>query len=80
MRVDLSELEGVVLDEANAIGTAYLRADFLPEDQADAVRTYLQDYTEARVSVAAGSVTVSDYFKVIRASEDIHKELLPSIN
>ena len=35
--------------EANAIGTAYLRADLLPADAAVRVRTLLKKYTELRV-------------------------------
>lgn len=47
--------KALVLEEANAIGTAFLRTDFLPEQQRVASRKYLFDYTEARVSyVEAG--------------------------
>lgn len=34
-----------VLQEANAIGTTYLRADFLPEPARDQVRSLLREYT-----------------------------------
>lgn len=36
-------------EEANAIGTAYLRADLLPEADAAKVRTLLRDYTQLRM-------------------------------
>jgi hypothetical protein len=36
--------------EANAIGTEYLRADFLPEPAATRVKTLLRDYLAERVS------------------------------
>ncbi len=36
-------------EEANAIGTEYLRADLLPRDQADKVHFLLKRYTEERV-------------------------------
>jgi hypothetical protein len=37
-----------VLLEANAIGTTYLRADFLPESARDQVRSLLREYTAHR--------------------------------
>lgn len=39
----------LVLDEANAIGTVYLRADFLPEPQRSDFRETLRIYTTLRV-------------------------------
>ena len=39
---------GAVLQESNAIGTTYLRADFLPEQQRDEVRRLLREYTALR--------------------------------
>ncbi len=47
-----------VVDEANAIGTAYLRADLLPEAQSAAVRQQIADYLDLRVQ--AGSITLAD--------------------
>lgn len=40
----------LVLKEANAIGTTYLRASFLPEAHAKAVEDLLRRYTDARLS------------------------------
>lgn len=57
-----SERRGVVLDEANAIGTAYLRADLLPQAPAEVVRALLQEYTAIRVAVTEQDTTVQDYF------------------
>ena len=49
---DLGELAlnllAVLLDEANAIGTTYLRAGMLP-DRRDAIRALLRDYVETWV-------------------------------
>lgn len=39
----------VVLQEANAIGTTYLRASFLPEPQRSRVRELLREYTAGRI-------------------------------
>jgi hypothetical protein len=41
---------GLVIDEANAIGTAYLRAGFLPERERDASRERLREYVPLQVN------------------------------
>lgn len=43
----------VVLREANAIGTTYLRADFLEENMREEVRSALREYTALRAGGAA---------------------------
>jgi hypothetical protein len=56
----------VLLDEANAIGTTYLRAGMLPE-RGEEVRHLLRDYVAARLeAVRSGNVAEG-----IRRSEDI---------
>src|SRR5262245_15194612 len=40
----------VLLDEANAIGTTYLRAAMLPEPQRAEVRHLLRDYVDVRIA------------------------------
>jgi hypothetical protein len=47
----------VVLEEANAIGTTYLRASFLPDPQSDEVKRLLREYADVRLNaVKAGNV------------------------
>jgi hypothetical protein len=49
--------KGLVREEANAIRTAYLRADFLPEPDRAASKGLLKEYLDARVAFAqAGSI------------------------
>ncbi len=43
-----------VLAEANAIGTAWLRAEFAGAAEAQALRRLLRDYTELRIAVVRG--------------------------
>ncbi|MEO9648947.1 MAG: hypothetical protein ABJG04_02875 [Roseobacter sp.] len=74
-----SERRGVVLDEANAIGTAYLRADLLPPEVSAELKTLLKEYTEIRVAVARENFTIQDYFSTIRASEGIHNQMWPLV-
>lgn len=42
-----------VVNEANAIGTAWLRTDLLPESRGDAARILMRSYTSARIDAAA---------------------------
>jgi hypothetical protein len=41
----------LVVDEANALGTAYLRAEMLPERR-DEIRTLLREYVDVRIDAA----------------------------
>ena len=47
----------LVLEDANAIGTAYLRAQMLPAPLRDETRALLRDYVDVRVD--AGSVSIT---------------------
>jgi hypothetical protein len=59
-----------LLDEANAIGTTYLRAGMLPE-RGDEVRRLLRDYVAARLeAVRSGNVAEG-----IRRSENIQQQV-----
>jgi len=60
----------LVLDEANAIGTTYLRAALLPEKQGLEVRRLLREYAEVRLSVKDGHIQ-----EVLDKSEEIHGKL-----
>jgi len=51
------ERKQLVLDEANAIGTAYLRADLLPETDRDSIRRVLYDYVTLRLDAVQLSNT-----------------------
>jgi len=42
---------GIVLDEANAIGTTYLRAGYLPEPASSQIRELLRQYVPLRIVV-----------------------------
>ena len=60
-----------MLEESNAIGTAYLRADLLPESHAADVRALFREYVDVRVAAAeTGEVT-----EAIRRSEEIQPQL-----
>jgi hypothetical protein len=61
----------VLLDEANAIGTTYLRADFLPDEQRAAVRDLLREYVDVRLA----AVETGDMNPAIKRSEEIQNLL-----
>lgn len=61
----------VLLDEANAIGTTYLRADFLPDEQRAVVRDLLREYVEVRLAAAESG----DVDSAIKRSEEIQNLL-----
>ena len=60
----------VLLDEANAIGTAYLRAGMLP-DRREEIRVLLRDYVDTRLNaVQSGRIAEG-----IRRSEQLQEQL-----
>jgi hypothetical protein len=60
----------VLLEEANAIGTAYLRAELLPAAQTAIVRKLLREYVDLRI--AAPGLGMDGLRKAIERSEQIH--------
>lgn len=61
----------IVVEEANAIGTTYLRAGLLPDGRGAKVRTLLRDYVDARLEV----VHTGDVEKVLHRSDELHRQL-----
>ena len=62
---------GLVIDEANAIGTTYLRAGLLPEPHRSDVRSLLREYVDVRLeAVQPGKLSRS-----IGRSEELHARL-----
>jgi hypothetical protein len=63
---------GLVLSEANSIGTTYLRAGFLPPSQAETSRELLREYVPLRIVTSESSATLGAR---LQRSEEIHDEL-----
>jgi len=61
----------LVLQETNAIGTAYLRAGYLPEEIGVPSRTLLREYAPLRVTTEDPALFVQN----VARSEEIHDEL-----
>jgi hypothetical protein len=64
--------KAMVVEEANAVGTAYLRAGFLGESDRDLSRNLLREYVEIRLAVAADESVLES---TLMRSEEIHGEL-----
>jgi hypothetical protein len=62
---------GLVLDEANAIGTTYLRAGYLPQPYAAASQKLLREYVPLRITTADRDRLAENYAR----STEIHAEL-----
>lgn len=61
----------LVLDEANAIGTAYLRAKVVPEPRGSEIQRLLRDYADARIeAVQPGKLNAA-----VARSEELHRRL-----
>jgi hypothetical protein len=63
----------MVVTEANAVGTAYLRAGFLAEPDLTSTRDLLREYVEVRLAAAADLTTLLE--SAMTRSEEIHGEL-----
>jgi hypothetical protein len=64
--------KAMVVTEANAVGTAYLRAGFLSEPDLTSSRNLLREYVEVRLAAAADPAQLES---VILRSEEIQGEL-----
>lgn len=62
----------LVVEEGNAVGTAYLRAGFLHESDKAAIRELLREYVDIRLAAADDASIVKS---VVTRSEEIHTEL-----
>jgi hypothetical protein len=64
--------KAMVVTEANAVGTAYLRSGFLGEPDRTSTRDLLREYVEGRLAVAAD---LGLFDSGLKRSEEIHSEL-----
>jgi hypothetical protein len=60
-----------VLDEANAIGTTYLRTSLLPEDRGKQIRPLLRQYTDSRLDL----MRTGKIEECLRRSSELHGQL-----
>jgi hypothetical protein len=68
--------KGLVRDEANAIRTAYLRSDFLPEPDRAEAKSLLRGYLDARLAfVELGSLEQQHVTKVLSETQRLQGRL-----
>jgi len=65
-----SARKALVIQEANAIRTTWLRAGFLAEPIRDDIRGLLRDYVDVRVQAAAGEVELPEALRRSEAQQD----------
>ena len=61
----------LVLQEANAIGTAYLRAGYLPQPASDQVRELLREYVPHRIVLTSSTDIQGEIAKSVAIQNDI---------
>lgn len=66
-----SERKALVLEEANSIGTTYLRAQMLPSPQGERIQALLRDYVERRI----GYHTPEELQEAIAASSELQTQI-----
>jgi len=69
------ERRELVVDEANAVGTAYLRSALLPSEQREGMGGLFRDYVELRIATSRAQVTGEGLIERIERSEAIHRLL-----
>ena len=68
------ERKHLVLDEANAIGTAFMRADSLPQDEKKQMQRLLYDYITRRIEVVQSNDV--EYIKqTLDSTERMQKDM-----
>jgi len=63
---------GLVVDEANAIGKAYLEAGYLPQADADRIQELLREYLPLRIVTTSDRAVVDANF---RQSQELHTQM-----
>ena len=76
-RADLRKT--AIVTEVNAIGTAFLRADLLPEPGRTEVRQRLYEYAKSRYVEPGSITTLEGMEKVVARSEEIQSMIWPTI-
>ncbi len=67
--------QDLVIAEANAIGTAYLRCDLMRDAQRDACRRHFRDYTDLRIGISTAHADSGDLRRLALQSEQKQAEL-----
>jgi hypothetical protein len=66
---------GLVIQEANAIGTTFLRASLLPDEQQEPVKALLRRYVDVRLDYQSQADSPAKHAEGMRLSSEIESEL-----
>ena len=69
------ERRQVILEDANAIGTTYLRTQLLPEPQRAEVAALLREYVDLRLQAGLSDASAKEIAPTIARSEEIQREI-----
>ena len=61
----------IVLAESNAIGTAYLRAGYIPEPASSQVRQLLREYAPLRIATASADDLAANIAQSVQIQADL---------
>lgn len=67
--------KGLVREEANMIRTAWLRSDFLPEQDRRVIETQLKRYVDLRIKVATQSLEPEEIQEAVKESNQIQHQI-----
>jgi len=65
----------IIVEEANNIGTAILRADLYPEEERKGFRADFKDYVEARIAFFEAGADPAKHVETLRLTDEISKRL-----
>jgi hypothetical protein len=65
----------LVVEEANSIGTTYLRASFLPSNVQDQIKGMLVDYVRNRIDFYEAGRSMDKVIETERKAHEIHQEI-----
>lgn len=71
----LDARRGLTVREANAIGTAYLRLDLLPEEEARPLRALFRQYLETRIGAVEAMPDLRQVEEQYRAGERLQRRI-----
>lgn len=68
-----------LITEVNALGTAFLRADLLPEPGRTEVRQQLYEYAKSRYVEPGSITTLEEMHQVVNRSEEVQSRIWPAV-
>jgi hypothetical protein len=73
--VRLDTRRQLIVQEANAVGTAYLRVDLLPPSEQPAMRNLFEQYLDARIQAFSAISDRNAYQQAIARSEQLQQQI-----